>query len=360
MDDLFTPRELYEIFEVGRLSNGAMPSSRDPGRARPESPDPIRTPFQVDLDRIVASKAFRRLKHKTQVLLFAGAGDHCRTRLTHTLAVSRVARTVARALQLNEDLTEAIAMGHDIGHCAFGHMGESVLNRLAIEHGIEGFHHSSHGVRVVEVLENGGKGLNLSLPVRMGILQHTKGQRDARKTFAMRPMTLEGWVVRLADLVAYVTHDLEDAVTAGILFPEDVPETARKVLGAPDGAAMTARMVENMVRNSSSEQICMGGKTLNAVEELRRFLNTRVYQSPRVVRESERVQNLLEFCFRAVYEKPEIIPNVSAEQSNGLGQPERARLAIDFLAGMSDDYAVRFFQDLSLPQPPIATPMPFR
>ena len=212
-------RTRWEEVEKSILAAEACASANSRGREYDEPPCPLRTCFQVDRDRIVHSKAFRRLKHKTQVLLLP-EGDHYRTRLTHTLEVTQIARTISRCLRLNEDLTEAIALGHDLGHTPFGHMGERILDRIARSRGREGFHHASQSLRVVEHLEKDGKGLNLTAEVRMGILQHSKGQVDVRKSFGMdRPSTMEAWVVRISDSIAYLNHDLDDGLRAGFISP---------------------------------------------------------------------------------------------------------------------------------------------
>lgn len=333
------PRERWERIEKNELAPWATRSGENRGRAVPERPSDIRTAFQVDLDRIMQSKSFRRLKHKTQVLFFP-EGDHYRTRMTHTLEVSRVARTIARALSLNEDLTEAIAMGHDLGHCAFGHAGESVLDKISKEHGLRGFHHATHGVRVVEHIENSGKGLNLCIEVREGIRQHTKGQFDFRGTSKLdRPSSHEAWVVRLSDLVAYVVHDLDDALRAGIISMDGLPKNIKASLGDEPGK-MSETMIADIIRNSGREGIQMSPRTLDGTEALRKFLYQAVYLSPQVRQEFGRVESLL----RNIYQDLDLNP-APGRLPESLSGIERTQAIIDYMAGMSDNFALHYMDE---------------
>ena len=303
-------------------------------RRTPEPDSEMRTPFQRDRDRIVHSKAFRRLKHKTQVFI-APEGDHYRTRLTHTLETCGIARTVARALGLNEDLTEAIGLGHDLGHPPFGHIGEEALDEALREHGAEGFRHNVHSLRVVEVLERDGAGLNLTEEVRDGILNHTGSGR---------PATLEGRIVRLVDRVAYINHDIDDAVRAGILAESDLPEREIALLG-PTGSARIDTLVRDIVACSraagdveQSEEI--GGAMLR----LRKFMFDRVYLGPEARSEHERVHHTLRGLFDHYLDHPELVPG-----ADGAGE-EQVQRVTDYVAGMTDRFAIASFRRLALPE----------
>jgi dGTPase len=302
--------------------------SYPPSRALPEAESPVRTPFQRDRDRIVHCKAFRRLKHKTQVFV-SPRGDHVRTRLTHTLETTGIARTVARALDLNEDLTEAIGLGHDLGHPPFGHLGETVLDRCLRERYEGGFRHNVHSLRVVERLERGGRGLNLTEPVRDGILRHTGDER---------PRTLEGRIVRLVDRVAYLNHDIDDALRAGVLRVEDLPRDAIGVLGAT-GARRIDTLVRDLVEQSrEAGDIVQGHEVGQAMDRLRTFMFERVYLAP--ARHQATAEAALEGLFRhfADTPPPPAVPDAT--------EPERV---MDWLAGMTDRYALRAWEELSAP-----------
>jgi dGTPase len=340
-------REALERQERECLSPYAARSAESRGRRRPEPPDPLRPVYDHDRDRIVHCKAFRRLAGKTQVFL-APEGDHYRTRITHTLEVSQIARTIARALALNEHLAEAIAMGHDLGHTPFGHAGESVLARLMPE----GFHHVRQSLRVVEVLERDGQGLNLCEEVRDGILKHTKGKGTILSDSpSLLAMTLEGQVVRLADIVAYVNHDLDDAVRGGLLSAEEVPPDITRVLGTTHSERI-ARMVMDVLGATKLEErrIRMSGECYEALCRLRDFLYARVYEIPAVRREFEKAQRILEDLwgyftahedeFRARH-WPRGVP----------GTEPLPRAVGDFIAGMTDRYALRLYDELFMPQP---------
>src|SRR6059036_4115400 len=266
-----TPREITEEREREWLSPRAALASASKGRETAEPQDDLRTCFQRDRDRIIHSKAFRRLKHKTQVFL-APEGDHYRTRLTHVLEVTQIARTIAKSLRLNEVLTEAIGLGHDLGHSAFGHAGEAALNKLVKG----GFDHYRQSVRVVENLENDGRGLNLTVEVRDGILKHSKGEKGEllRKRPKSRALTLEGDIVRISDIIAYVNHDIDDGIRAGVLKSNDIPKEIRKTLGT-NGAQRIDRMVRDVIAATLAcdyDAIMMSPEVLQALEELRTYM----------------------------------------------------------------------------------------
>lgn len=327
-------RTRWEQIERQILSPYASLSAESKGRERAEEPCGIRTCFQRDRDRIIHSKSFRRLKYKTQVLLLP-EGDHYRTRLTHTLEVSQIARTIARALRLNEDLTEAIALGHDLGHTPFGHMGEKVLDALAKWHGLSGFHHAAQSLRVVDCLEKDGVGLNLTWEVRMGILQHSKGQVDVRSGFGLdNPSTLEAWVVRISDSVAYLNHDLDDALRAEIVRPEDVPAEALSVIGETHAKRINS-LILNIIENSGEEKVAFSADMLKAVETLRSFLYTSVYSQANAQIEDSRVDHVLTALF-----------DHETRKNGG-----DARAAVDFISGMTDRFALQLFQELFVPSP---------
>jgi dGTPase len=300
-------------------------------RAVPEDDSPVRTPFQRDRDRIVHSKAFRRLKHKTQVFI-SPEGDHYRTRLTHTLETCMIARTVARALGLNEDLTEAIALGHDLGHPPFGHIGESILDACMRERYGTGFRHNEHSLRVVERLERDGQGLNLTEQVRDGILLHTGPGK---------PATLEGRIVKLVDRIAYINHDIDDSVRAGVLDPDELPHAEIAVLG-PTGSKRIDTLVQDLVEQSAQAgDIAQSDGVGGAMLRLRKFMFQRVYLAPSAQRELPRVERMLRALFAHYAENPpaSLLPDATDEQR-----------VVDYLAGMTDRFAVRAFSALSVPQ----------
>jgi dGTPase len=339
-------REEIEQREMAFLAPQACASRSSRGRARSEPQCPMRTCFQVDRDRILHSKAFRRLKHKTQVFL-SPEGDHYRTRLTHTLEVAQIARTVARALQLNEDLTEAIALGHDLGHTPFGHAGERVLNELLED----GFHHVRQSLRVVESLENDGAGLNLTWEVRDGIIRHSKGRGALLGRGADDlPATLEGQIVRLADVVAYVSHDLDDAIRAGLIAADQVPSPLRARLGGRHGQrinTMVADMIEaSLATGTSAVRLSM--PVGEAVTELRDWLFRYVYQSTPVAEEFHKASHVLRALFEHFAAHPAELAACSGRHA-GEDPPELA--IADFLAGMTDRYAMNLYERLFLPQP---------
>jgi dGTPase len=321
-----------KAWEAQFLSEAATPSY--PAERRVEEADsPLRTPFQRDRDRIVHSKAFRRLKHKTQVFI-APEGDHYRTRLTHTLEACGIARTVARALGLNEDLTEAIGLGHDLGHPPFGHSGEEALDAALRERGEGGFRHNEHSLRVVDVLERDGAGLNLTEPVRDGILNHTGPDR---------PATLEGRIVKLVDRVAYINHDIDDALRAGVLRADDLPADEIALLG-PTGSQRIDTLVRDIVaRSAEAGDIAQSEEVGGAMLRLRKFMFDRVYLGPAARREQERVQRTLRGLFDHYMEHPEETP----ESEPGASDSQRVT---DYLAGMTDRYCIARFTELTIPE----------
>jgi dGTPase len=335
-------REHIEKTERDILSDKACLSSASRGRDRKEPLHPIRTDFQRDRDRIIHCKSFRRLKQKTQVFL-SPYGDHYRTRLTHTLEVSQIARTIARALRLNEDLTEAIALGHDLGHTPFGHAGEETLNLILPE----GFSHYAQSLRVVEKLEYEGKGLNLTHEVRDGIFKHSKGKGkilDAGK--AAMPSTLEGQVVRVSDVIAYVNHDIDDAIRAGVIASEDVPLPLVRILGKWQ-ASRIDRMVEDVVRatlDADLDGIRLSEEIREAVDGLRDFLYERVYFSQKSRWEFTKTQKVLTDLYNYFCENPGEYIKPYPE-----GDPLKKRVG-DVVAGMTDRYALRLYEKFFFPQ----------
>jgi dGTPase len=310
-------------------------------RARPEEDCSLRTPFQRDRDRIVHSKAFRRLKHKTQVFV-APMGDHYRTRLTHTLEVTTISRTVARALRLNEDLAEAIGLGHDLGHPPFGHIGEEVLDRCARERFGEGFRHNEHSLRVVDVLERDGAGLNLTEQVRDGIVGHSSR--------APLPATLEGRIVRLIDRVAYINHDIDDALRAGVLRAEQLPSEPIAALGS-DSSQRIDTLVHDMVESSqASGDIVQGPDAGPAMAELREFMFEHVYLGPAVRAEHAKIANVLATLFDHYVAHSELLPRARGGGDGGGGDAQLARRVIDYLAGMTDRYCIGEYTRLEVPQ----------
>jgi dGTPase len=302
-------------------------------RLAPEQDCGLRTPFQRDRDRIVHSKAFRRLKHKTQVFV-APSGDHYRTRLTHTLEVAQVSRTVARALRLNEDLVEAIGLGHDLGHPPFGHIGEEALDRCLSERFGLRFRHHEHSLRVVDTLEYEGQGLNLTVPVRDGILGHS-GR-------AQEPTTLEGRIVRLVDRIAYINHDIDDAVRAGVLSADDLPASAIEILG-DTGPRRIDTLVHDLVeRSDRAGEIVQGERVGEAMGQLRSFMFERVYLGPEATREGAKIALVVRALFDHYCAHPEEIP---ASIPDG----DLPRRVTDYLAGMTDRFCISAFEKLSIP-----------
>ena len=338
-----TLRQRAEEHEARTLAPQATLSMRTRGRRKDESACAIRTAFQRDRDRILHSKAFRRLKHKTQVFL-SPEGDHYRTRLTHTLEVAQIARTVSRALRLNEDLTEAIALGHDLGHTPFGHAGEAILDELAPG----GFRHFRQSLRVVDTLEQEGRGLNLCWEVRDGILKHSKG---AGAVFTSRdkgrPSTLEGQVVRVSDVMAYVNHDLDDALRSGLIRASDIPKELTTALGKSHSLRIDA-LVRDVIRSSLDADlqiICMSPPTLQAMMDMRRFLYRTVYARSIPKDELLKAKKLLSDIYHHLLAHPDGIP-----QSFRRPEVGAERAAVDFVAGMTDRFALNLYDSLFLPR----------
>ncbi len=335
-----------EAREAEYLAPYAARSRDSQGRLRAESEDPIRPAFQRDRDRIVHSKAFRRLKHKTQVF-FAPTGDHYRTRLTHTLEVSQIARTVAKVLRLNDELTEAIALGHDLGHTPFGHAGESVLNALMPG----GFSHYEQSLRIVDVLEQERRGLNLTWEVRDGIAKHSKGKDGAPIGIrpSLRAATLEGQVARVADLVAYVNHDIDDAARAGVLNTADLPDEAVEVLGRSSSeriGTLVADVVERTLETRPDIELRMSDEVLAALLDLRTFLFDAVYENQVATAEFKKAEGILGGLWERVRQEPEAFLDLRTVREEGIDAASR-----DFLAGMTDRFAVGLYERLFIPKP---------
>jgi dGTPase len=345
-----TIREQTEEIEKRILHPRACHSSQSKGRMRPEKEGEIRTCFQRDRDRIIHSKSFRRLKHKTQVFL-APRGDHYRTRLTHVLEVSQIARTIARAMRLNEDLTEAIALGHDLGHTPFGHAGEDILREIHPG----GFDHYKQSLRVVDSLEKDGKGLNLTYEVRNGIVKHSKGKGlIIPASRAERAETLEGQVVRVSDIIAYVNHDLDDALRAGVIKKTDIPKKVIKVLGATH-----ARRIDTLVKDfihqslgTDLQELTMSDEVSSGTYMLRDFLYERVYESEKIRKEFEKAKKILRDLYNYCLEHvEEVIIDISKEERKPLRKESyRHRMVCDFIAGMTDRFALMTYEKLFLPQ----------
>ncbi len=324
-------KERWEDIEKKILSPYAALAADSRGRTRPEQPDTYRTAYQRDRDRVLHCKSFRRLKHKTQVFL-APEGDHYRTRLTHTLEVAQIARTIARALRLNEDLTEAIALAHDLGHTPFGHAGERSLNEL-----LEGgFRHYEQSVRVVEKLENAGVGLNLTYEVRNGVLHHTKGDEAA---------TLEGRIVRWADRIAYVNHDMDDAIRAGVLREEDIPLEIHLHLGDSTTARINT-LVNGMIA-ASGEDIAMEDSIKPYFDELHDFMYDYLYRNPKAKSEESKVHGILAALFTYYTAHPDKLPTEYALIREQDGTP---RAVCDYIAGMTDNFALELYHEIYIPK----------
>lgn len=325
-------RENTEKKEAIFLSEFASKSAQTKGRARDEEKCPMRTDFQRDRDRIIYSKAFRRLKNKTQVF-FSPEGDHYRTRLTHTLDVSQVARSICRSLDLNEDLAEAIALGHDLGHTPFGHSGEAVLNRLSPT----GFLHNEQSLRVVDVLENDGKGLNLTFEVRDGILNHKK---------TGNPATLEGQAVSIADRIAYLNHDIEDAISAGFLREEDLPDEARQ-LGSNSRERIN-KMITSIYKNSvGKNRVSMEEDVRIATERLRDFMFKHVYLTSEAKGEEQRADRMLTTMYEYFLKNVDALPTIYKKL---LDNYPLETVVCDYISSMTDRYVVYVFEGLYIPK----------
>ena len=325
-------REVTERWEQDNLSPYAALSARSKGRQRPMEPCQIRTCYQRDIDRIVHTKAFRRLMHKTQVFL-QPEGDHYRTRMTHTLEVARIARTIARGLRLNEDLTEAIALGHDLGHTPFGHAGERVLNQILPG----GFRHNEQSLRVVDRLEKEGEGLNLTYEVRRGILCHTGPDRAE---------TLEGQLLRLADKIAYINHDIEDALRGGVIYPIDIPLEVSQVLGFTHGERINALVVDAISASRGQDRICQSPQVGEAMAVLKEFMFANVYTNPIAKGEESKAQDMLKMLFGYYQKNPDELPAdfQAIRLEEGVD-----RAVCDYIAGMTDPFAVSEYTRLFIP-----------
>lgn len=328
-------REEQEAWEKAFLSPYASLSSESLGRDRDEAPCDIRPVYQRDRDRILHSKAFRRMKHKTQVFL-APRGDHYRTRLTHTLEVSQIARTISRALRLNEDLTEAIALGHDLGHAPFGHAGEAVLNEICPE----GFKHYIQSVRVVEVLEKDGRGLNLTKEVRDGMMNHSTSRM---------PMTLEGKVVRLSDKIAYINHDIDDAIRGKIITEAELPVCYTDVLGN-DSKTRLNTLIHDVILNSIEQpDIRMSVHVEEAMLGMRTYMFRHVYTNPKAKNQEAKAQNLLRQLYEYYMKYPQRMPE-EYQRLMSEGNFTRERVVCDYIAGMTDQYTIETYEELYIPK----------
>lgn len=319
-------REDWERVEREYLSPLAAKSYETKGRERQEAPCPIRTEYQRDRDRILHCKAFRRLKHKTQVFI-APEGDHYRTRLTHTLEVAQIARTVARALLLNEDLTEAIALGHDLGHTPFGHSGERAIQKI-----LPTFRHNKHSLRVVDVLEKDGKGLNLTWEVRDGIISHSGEEHF--------PHTLEGQIVRIADRIAYVNHDLDDAIRSGTLGLTDVPVHLREKLGLSQGERINYMVLDIVANSMGKKQVAMTAEAYDLMMELRAFLFARVYRNEAALMEEATVERIIHRLYEYYLDHLELLPG------SAVAAPPYV-MVLDYIAGMSDSFALQKYDEIA-------------
>ena len=329
-----TIRESFEQQEKEYLSPYASLSINSKGRLKDEEPCDIRPVFQRDRDRIIHCKSFRRLKDKTQVFL-SPEGDHYRTRLTHTLEVSQNARTIAKALRLNEELVEAIALGHDLGHTPFGHAGERALNRICPK----GFEHNVQSVRTVDRLEKGGQGLNLTFEVRDGILNHqTVGT----------PHTLEGKIVQFSDKIAYIHHDMDDALRAGILKESDVPAKIRDVIGSTTGERLD-HFIHDIVTNSMDKNdICMSEPVAEAMQNLRQFMFENVYQNPVAKSEESKAEALMETLYSHFMKHVDSMPEEFRQLMDD-GEP-REQVVCDYVAAMTDRFAINVYEDIYIPK----------
>jgi dGTPase len=338
-------REQLEKREHEILAPQAAKSDATKGRLRPTTEDPIRPAYQRDRDRVIHCKAFRRLKHKTQVF-FAPEGDHYRTRLTHTLEVSQIARSIAKVLRLNEELTEAIALGHDLGHTPFGHAGERVLQALVPG----GFEHYEQSLRIVDVLEQDGQGLNLTWEVRDGIARHSKGKHGVPVGAdpAHRASTIEGQVARVADIIAYVNHDIDDAVRAGLLRAEDLPRERIEVLGQSSSQRIGTMVTDVVMRTLEGDlsEVRMSDHILDATVGLRSFLFDAVYENEVATSEFKKAAGILGGLWEKVRENPKEFLDQRTIESDGLDVATK-----DFVAGMTDRYAVNLYEQLFIPKP---------
>ncbi len=373
---MLSPRERQEQWEIDMLAPWAAKAALTVGRERPEYPDPVRTAYQRDRDRVLHSKAFRRLKHKTQVFIDPEE-DHYRTRLTHTLEVAQIARTIARALQLNEDLTEAIALAHDLGHPPFGHAGEEALDAAYREFVTEaGFLHYEQSLRVVSLLERGtgegyaeqqkestrgldaadaethpqaAPGLNLTWEVRDGIARHSKGRKDLTDTSAETATTLEGQTVRIADRVAYINHDIDDALRAGVIVRADLPAEQLATLGSTHSERIAGMVIDIVETSAGRPVVEMSPRIAEATDALKDFMFARVYWNAATGNQDLRKsQHVIRFLFRLYMEQPEMMTGNAALRDMPI--TELAQLVCDFVAGMTDRYAVSRFEQHFVPR----------
>lgn len=330
-----TPRERYEQFERQMLCEYACLSSETKGRERPLEKCDYRTEFQRDRDKIIHCNSFRRLKHKTQVFL-SPSGDHYRTRLTHTLEVGQIARTMARALRLNEDLTEAIAMGHDLGHTPFGHAGERALGQLCPD----GFRHYEQGIRVVELIENNGRGLDLTYEVRDGILKHTNAKAE----------TLEGYIVRFADLIAYINHDIDDSIRGGIITEEELPSEITDILGHSKSQRITTLVGSIINKGIFTEDgepsVGMDEPVKSAFHALHKYMFDSVYCNPKCKSEESKAQEMLKKLYEHFCENVGRMPPLYISLAERFG---KERAVCDYISGMTDRYAIDLFTELFIP-----------
>jgi dGTPase len=348
-----TIRERREALEAQLLSPLAAQSVAAV-RERPEEPCPIRPAYQRDRDRILHSKPFRRLKHKTQVFI-APLGDHYRTRLTHTLEVTQISRTVARALRLNEDLTEAIGLGHDIGHAPFGHAGETALTRIYPDH----FRHNEQSRRIVEVIERDGMGLNLTYAVREGIYLHSKARRDIMTTAWGTASTLEGQIIKICDSVAYINHDIDDAIRAGVLHPEDLPRDCLDTLGHSHGERINTMVADMIAHNwwaagegeppPDPPLLSMSPDILAATNRLREFMFSQVYLNKMAKDDDGKVRFVIETLYGHFCAHPDELP-ADLLAINARRQEPIERAVVDYVAGMTDRYALEVFKKIFVPK----------
>lgn len=335
-------RRQLEASEELVLAPGAAHSARTKGRTQPEEPSLVRTEYQRDRDRVTHCRAFRRLKHKTQVFM-SPVGDHYVTRLTHTLQVAQIARTIARALRLNEDLTEAIVLAHDLGHAPFGHAGEAILQQL----NPEGFSHTVQSFRVVEYLEKNGQGLNLTWEVKDGILGHSKPREGITATYGYESATLEGRIVKFADSIAYINHDIDDAIRAQVINGDMLPPGPVALLGQRHGQRINTMVCDVIANSFEANHIQMSDAVLQASDELREWMFQHVYTNGLAKSEDERAEKMLTVLYGYFRTRPDLLP--ALYQANPR-EESPDRLLTDYLAGMTDTYAIRTFQDIYVPR----------
>ncbi|MBU4344003.1 MAG: deoxyguanosinetriphosphate triphosphohydrolase [Desulfobacteraceae bacterium] len=346
-------REDFEKREKSFISSYGCLSSNSQGRMKEEKPCPIRTAFQRDRDRIIYSNAFRRLKHKTQVFL-SPLGDHYRTRLTHTLEVAEIARTIARAMRLNEDLAEAIALGHDLGHTPFGHGGEAVLKEIYSQD----FSHNEQSLRVVDLIENNGKGLNLTREVRDGILKHSKGYGSIIPNDPEEhASTVEGRILRVADIIAYLNHDLDDAIRSGVISPDQVPESCLRIVGRSHSERANT-MIRDIISSSKvvNGELCIliSDELFSAMTTLREFLYEKVYRSPQVHNEFVKAKKLLTDLYTYFLRNENLLKKKLEEMEMSAcynSELPRERIVCDFIASMTDRYALNLYEEIFFPTP---------